>query len=249
MNAVEIFQFFQSKGCSRLDSPKTRKGPLPKRRKKEDMELALELMACIAAIDEGVFPSFNHVKFRFMSRKSKENNVAEYCWPSEKSRESYDVFVQGLEEEILNEMRSHRLILIDEEGAMDYSCDMTPEQYAIGVAVHEVRHRQQKRTKGFRMFSKKDLARADGQLKHFIRLTEILFKTRFKCFEEQGVSAIGRKLSPIEFDAQLIEFLVQDLIHRGTSPKALLELVRLQPPIEGLLINPFFTVDFSRVLG
>lgn len=249
MNAVEIFRFFQNKGYSRLDSPQTRKGPLPKRRNKEDAELALELMACIAAVDEGVFPSINHIKFRFMAGKGREDDVAAYCWPSEKSRESYDVFVQGLEEKILDETQHRRLILIDQEGRMDYSCDMALEQYSIGVAVHEVRHRLQKQEKGFRIFSKENLARADGQLKHFIRFTEIIFKTRLECLKDQGKPIVARRFSPIEFDAQLIEFLAHDLVCRGASPKAILELVRLQPPLEGLLINPFFTVDFSSVLG
>ncbi|MFA5446025.1 MAG: hypothetical protein WC287_00220 [Candidatus Paceibacterota bacterium] len=229
MNAVEIFQFFQNKGYLKLNPEKIRKSLLRKKQTNGDIELSLKLMACIAVLNEVIFPPGNDIAFHFIPGVSKYGFTAQYC-PG--PGESYDVFVEDISKDVNHEIQNVKLILISEDGELDHSFPRTLEQYSIGTAVHENRHRIQ-RQKGFRMFKPGDVETSEGRLKHFLRFVTILQETTKEYYEEAGKSKyfISKRMSPVEFDARIIEYLAMDMLYRETSLESLIGLVLLQAPL------------------
>jgi len=127
-----------------------------KGRTEKDIDTALQLMACIVALDKKTFPH-GGINLNFAPSKHKFERIAAYMFPEKDQEEGYTVYVEDISRSI-DEAR-HKILLVDLDGKILYDYKDAPrasfEERMIGIAAHEARHRLQHHRR-IRMFSLED---------------------------------------------------------------------------------------------
>ncbi|MFC1751661.1 hypothetical protein ACFLY5_00760 [Patescibacteria group bacterium] len=217
INTEEIYETCKKRGVS-----------------EEDTDIAIEIMACIASLDDKIINREKERELSFCFGKTLGKEAAGY-FPKEKGKkEGYGVFPKNMK----HRPSPKAIISFDEQGNLD-NPENTPKEtrdlHILGLAVHEIRHRVQK-TEDFSQFTPADTSKyKDEPFSSYIRFMSY----KFEAFSESIVKKyrkdgkpeeyIKDRTSNKEFDAQLIEELAKSKLHSGITEKELLELIQLQP--------------------
>jgi hypothetical protein len=228
-SAEEIFDLIQTNQFPKLNPEKMKEGLLEKGLKEEDIDSALRLMACMATVQQAGFDG-EQVTLEFVSKKYQPNqDFAAAYFPK---KDSYGIFVPDLHEGISNHLKEVTVKLVDKDGKFIKDAPLlTMEEWMLGTAVHEVRHRLQEQT-DFKMFSPEDASSMQNkQLKQIIIFVERLFEITKEDLEKagRGEKIIEDRTSQEEFDSNVVEFLTRNKIHNGTTLKEFFDLVKIQP--------------------
>lgn len=228
-SAQEIFNLIQGKVVSWFD-PNLRQELSEKDQSAEDIELAIELMACIGAIDKAAFGKRDILLEFFVTQdESNEDLFACYCSPKDNPRESYGVWVGGLYQGITKQLRHEKLILPD--CPIKKAPLATKEEFLLGVGVHEVRHRLQYH-KRVEMFVSSDTEHFKEPMRKVCRWIRELLSSR-KRIEAPTKKDPQRFLAycdnPDEFDANVVQDFACQRLHQGISLEEFFALVMLEP--------------------
>ena len=227
--AKEIFDLIQTNEQPKLDADSMRAALLERGMKEEDVNLALELMACIGAVNFLAFGK-RDVLLEFRTKKgSNQDLLAGYNRAEEKQPESFLVYVKDLFKDVSEQLaqKFYSLRNVNNENRPN----KTKEELFLGVAVHEVRHRLQKQS-GFKMFSIDEISsEKDETIRKVLTYTRNLFEEEEKRFrkENRGEKVVRNRISPEEFDASATEYLAHNKLHEGMNLENFMLLVRSQP--------------------
>lgn len=231
-SAKEIFDLIQYNEFKKVKDPeKLKKELLENEMKEEDIDLAFKLMVCVGAVDQTAFWD-GAIPLEFIHSKSKQNEdfFAGYDSPDKNPSESYVVFVEGFHEAMKKNL-ARKMVLVGEDGKFIKDAPLpTEEEFFLGVAIHEVRHRLQ-RQEGFKLFSAKDIPNLKNPLKKIAIYIRELKKASVEV-EQEGKnreSVIAYYEDPIEFDSSFVEYLARHRIHHGIALREFFDLVKVQP--------------------
>jgi hypothetical protein len=226
--APELFRIIMKYSYPKLASEKIKKGLLAKGKKETDIDMALRLMACIALINHFIFNDENPI-LNFCPNQNRFRHFAGHANATKNSQEAYHVFVIGLARAIEHEMEERVIMFCKRKPCYEDLPKLSLEEALLGIAMHEVRHRFQKKP-GMKMFSRKSFSFARGELRKYLNYTKILFQEEKRIYLRDGKSKglIRDRMKRTEFDAVLIETMGVNAIHKGISIEDLKSLITLQ---------------------
>ena len=226
MSAESILMDLKERGNRFFDSEGVRDGLLEKGIEDKDIRAAIDLMACIASLDEGTGIK-GDLSLKFSVAPNEFGDIAG-CLNDE---EGYAVDVRGISDNIFESI--HRIPGVDNEGNPIGSYDdwekPTMAELLISVAAHEVRHRLQQH--GLPMINAEKIKDYDDSLfKDIAEHVSSLLEEEERQYKKENRSAeyIERKTSPLELDARVIEMMTLIKLHSGTTKEDLQRLLKFQ---------------------
>jgi len=212
-NVNKLFKEIVKAGMKKLDKVvdiKYIKKRLKKRGiSKTDIEISLNLMACMFFFDSKIFPKDKIGHCSFCQGKSIKDFAA-YNHPSDGNHplEMYEVRVRKLFKDI--KKHATMIVIFDKLGNpvinnRNKSLKISYKYLVLSIAVHEVRHRLQKNK--IKMFTE-DKEYTDPQIISLIKLGWVDHS------------------NAREFDASLVAALSLWIIHDGTSKQKLCKIIK-----------------------
>lgn len=203
---------------------------------KDDIDIALDLFAVLASLDQALFPG-NIAGIEMCLVPSRKKFYAQYCKPVKgRRKEHYTIFVPG-QHDLWKE--DSKIVFIEENGRRvtvrpaEERRKLTRKEFAVTTAVHEVRHRLQfrygRRLKKFNAWTWK-------QAKH--PLLRKLGKFVYHLNDEQRRLMIRdgirkqfarKRTNSEEFDSILVEYLVLHRLPGIRSRDDILKLLKVGP--------------------
>lgn len=197
--------------------------------KEEDIETAVDLLACISILDEKILPDEKPCSLNLIYGRSREKYIASYCAPKEgDGEEVYYVFMSDIEELSLKDTPG--ITNFNENNEIDTSEKRekaSKELNLLSVAFHEIRHRVQHRKQIAQFNPEHTLAFQDKTYPDFIEFLNL-------CIEEGKKNPKSKNLAeyksqPHEYDATVIEEFSVSKLSSGITEKDLIELAQLEP--------------------
>ncbi len=224
--AKELFDLIQFNAQGKFEQ--SLKDKLAETNVPEDIELAMELAACIATINEFMFQDRPMLQFH----TCKEGGVAYYFSPHNNPQMYYGITVRDLKKDLegVVQQEGRSLIVGDNGKFVNPSRRFSKEMYFLQVAVHEVRHRVQE-LPDFKLFAPQHAATEGQPLKKLIKFQDTFFQKQEKRLRERGVDepTISKRLSPIEFDAEVVDAFAKNKIYHGITLQEFFSLASLMP--------------------
>lgn len=202
----------------------------------EDIDIALKVFAALVQLDKALFPG-NLAGIQLCLVPHRKGFFAQYCKPIRgRRKEHYTIFVPGLHKHWKED--SARVFIEEKAGQVVRKPDeehrkLTAEEFAITVAVHEVRHRLQfqfgKRLEKFNAWTWK---RANDPLLHKLgKFIYYLNVAQRRIMIQDGASRqfARKRTNSEEFDSKLVEYLVLHRLSRIQNFDDLLVLMKIGP--------------------
>lgn len=202
---------------------------------KENVDLAVRFMACLAVVNRLVFN--DKVDLIFSTGENEPENFIQYT-PKKEGRydENYWISIRHFGKVIKKQMEENRRVFLDENGQLIIRKEDAPpvsqEELLLGIAIHEVRHRLQEREE-ISMIGAKDKVMLDGNYidEDFLKLQASFvggLKKKYEESLEEGL--LERKTGNKELDAIIVEKIsASRLHHRKTSLEQLKRLATIEP--------------------
>jgi hypothetical protein len=213
-----------------------RKSFIEKGLQTNDIEIALKVFAVLAQLDMTLFPG-NLAGIQLCLVPSKRKFFAQYCKPAKNRRsDHYTIFVPGLYNHWQGDSK---IVFIDEkDGEVVIMSDeqrrkLTADEFAITLAVHEVRHRLQfqygRRLDKFNAwtwkYANEPLLYKLGKFVYHLNVAQrrIMIRDGFpKKFARERTNSE-------EFDSMVIEYLVLHRLSRTKTFDDLLGFMKVGP--------------------
>ena len=239
LDFAELFEFLANSGLENWANREDFERELEQSGlEKEDIALATKFMMCLATVNQLVFQ--DRAELIFSTNKEKSENFVQYL-PEKKEidqDESYWINVKFFGQTIREIVGENRTVFLDEAGHLIKSEEEAPpvslEELLLGIAVHEVRHRLQKK-KGIKLIGPSSKVFFEGNQidDEFINLQSSFISGQKKKLKSRGDVKEGlleRKTGSEELDAVIIEKIaVSRLYHRKTSLEQLRQLISIEP--------------------
>jgi len=204
---------------------------------KEDVELAIKFMGCLAVVNKLVFG--DKIELIFSTSKEKQENLVQYTPKKEgQYEENYWINIKAFGETIRKIISENREVFLDENDCLTEKGEAPAasfEELLLGIALHEVRHRLQFKR------NQRTIGRGDRVVigeshidDKFIDLQASFMDSQRRKLKEQGVEGglLDRKADKKELDAIIIEKIaVSRLHHRKTSLEQLKQLATIESEV------------------
>lgn len=187
----------------------------------EEIEMATNLMCAISYFDSIFFEK--GIEMSFSLNYDPDNYAGYHTKESEEDQEAYLIFIKNLREKIQN--RNNRVVSFDSSGKLNF-LDEKIEEFMLGLAAHEVRHRLQgndEQEETIKLFDRNK--KYPEAINNFVKFKRLYFIERAK---EMGEEDIKDKLSDHEFDAQVVESIFKNALRAGGSVKDLCEIIKFR---------------------
>lgn len=201
---------------------------------KVDIEMAFNVALRISVLDEMVFPEEEEtcrITFIYALRNSYD-----FCTVYDRGRDLYLIFVNGIDEFVRKVKNAEQPIITEKDGKVTLKAlRLTWKEIFMMVAVHEIRHRLQKKFPISKFSPKSSRYVKDRTLKELIDFLKFESEEQKKRYIRKGKSQtfIRRFFNRIEFDAKVVEYLVLSKIHRrrgGFSWEEIPALIKIERP-------------------
>lgn len=202
---------------------------------KEDVDLAIRFMACLAVVNGLIFN--DRVKLIFNISEEQPENFIQYT-PKKKGQynDNYLISVRYFGKAIRKQLGENREVFLDGNGCLTRKGApiVSLEETLLGITVHEVRHRLQHKS-SIKMIGRGDKVICDGNPvdDEFIALQASFMDSQRKKLLKGEILDEGlleRKADSKELDAIIIEKMaVSRLHHRKTSLEQLKQIVTIEP--------------------
>jgi len=230
MSAESILSEVKERGSKFFDLEGVRDGLSEKGIEDKDIEVATDLMACIASIDKDTGIG-GDLSLEFSIAENEFKDVAGFSALKENNKEGYTVYAKGISDNILK--ITNRIPKIDSNGTTVGSYDdwekPTISELLTSVAIHEVRHRLQDHK--FPIIDPEEARSCnDSLLRSIGEYVGLLFEEERKQYygEKRSAEYIEHKTNPLEFDARVVEIMTLIKLHSGMAKEDLQGLLKLK---------------------
>ena len=194
-------------------------------RTNEEIETAIKIACCISYFDSLFFD--DGISINFVSREAEDDQFAAYSHPSmakDVVEEGYFVYAKNLPSKINSD--GCKINSFSMNGKLS-RLEASKEEFLIRIAVHEIRHRLQY-NKRIKLFLRNKSYRKP--IDYSIRFYKSVYEYQKEMYEKEEKSEdyIAKKLSDTEFDAEIIESVFLDKLHKGKGLKELCQIVKME---------------------
>ncbi len=229
INTESFLADLKERGSKFFDSEGVKKGLLEKGIEHEDVQVATDLMSCIASINESLGIK-EDLSLNFSISQNEFGDVAGFS-SSDKEKDGYVVYARGISSNILESI--HKIPQVDDKGfpVGGYSDwdKPTMEEILISTATHEARHRLQHHKSS--IINPEKIKKYDNNLLRSVaKYVNLIFEEEIKQYhrEKRSEEYIEHKTNRSEFDARVIEVMTLIKLHSGTTKEDLQGLLNLQ---------------------
>ena len=201
--------------------------------KKEDIKIALAVLARLESLDRLVFPE-NPATINFSIRKHRFGYPIGYH-PNKNTEVRYSIYLDGVAGFFQEEKKKRGLWIPRSSKNQTRFLRLTWEELLVSIVAHEIRHRVQQDC-SLKKFSPKVANLVEDELlKAIIEFNELEFEERRKIYirDNKSKTFIKDRVNRKEFDASVIERLVANMIHRKNAyslREKIVSAIRLQVP-------------------